>query len=127
MNIFIQKHSSILNEKNITKGKSIFRLLYKKISNKSFNLNVKQNDNNNNKLIKTNFFNFSTKENFENNNNINNLSENPTLTAENLKTEFNLNLTEEQKINFDAFYDKMKENIDSLVEINKKLKEDSEM
>jgi len=136
MNIFIKKHSSILliekNEAAIRRRRIITNLQYKKISNKLFNLILKSNYNNNNIVIKTVGFNFSTNNNFlqdEIKNSNNNLSYNPSLSAEKPKTDFNfnLNLTDDKKINFDAFYDKMKENIDSLVEMNKKLKETSEM
>lgn len=80
-------------------------------------------------MIKTFHFNFSTNDNFDKNDNVKidtiNLSNNPCMSVEDVKREFNLNLNEEQKINFDAFYAKMKENIDALVEMNKQLKENS--
>ena len=123
MNLFIKKHSSILKE-NSANGRRIINLLNKKVSNKILKINMKSN---NNILIKTISFNFSSNDNLDknaSNNNTINLSDNP---PENLKAEFSLNLNEEQKINFDAFYQKMKENIDSLVEINKKLKEDANL
>ena len=123
MNLFIKKHSSILKE-NSANGRRIINLLNKKVSNKILKINMKSN---NNILIKTISFNFSSNDNLDknaSNNNTINLSDNP---QENLKAEFSLNLNEEQKINFDAFYQKMKENIDSLVEINKKLKEDANL
>lgn len=125
MNILIKKHSLFLKE-NSAKSRSLFDLLNKKISNKSLKINEKAKRN---LMIKTFHFNFSTNDNFDKNDNVKidtiNLSNNPCMSVEDVKREFNLNLNEEQKINFDAFYAKMKENIDALVEMNKQLKENS--
>jgi hypothetical protein len=118
MNILVKKHSSIL-KKNSAKRRCLITLLNKKITNKILKITFKSN---NNLLIKTICTNFSTQENLEKNiNKINILSNNP--SVEKSKSEFNLILNEEQKINFGVFYENMKENVDLLVEMNKKLKE----
>ncbi len=68
-------------------------------------------------------FNFSTKN--HNENNTDNTSHNSDLYINNDNLNIKFNLSEDQKIDFDSFYNKMKKNVDSLVEINQRLKENS--
>jgi len=114
MKKFFQANLTINNYYTL-KRKNILILYNKQISINIQKANLSFNDK---KFIKANHFKFSINE-YCNEKNSSTFKNNPSPSIETKTVDFNLKLTEEQKINFDAFYKQMKANIDFLVENNR--------